>query len=94
MSLLGTLFKVAVVAGGVVVCQRMWDRYQLEDLYVELDAIVDRVRADKARVGTVRANVKVEGRTLLEKYESRMTYVDSLNELRKNFEIYIESIPD
>ncbi|WDS62303.1 hypothetical protein [Pseudomonas phage D6] len=94
MSLLGTLFKVGIVAGGVIVCQRLWDRYQVEDLYVELDAITDRVRADKARVGTVQAHVKVEGRELLAKFEKRVTYVDSLDELRKNFEIYIESIPD
>jgi hypothetical protein len=94
MSVLGTLFKVGVVSCAVVVCQRFWDRYQIEDLYVELDAITDRVRADKSRNGTVRAHVKVESRELLDKYESKVTYVDSLHELRKNVEIYIESIPD
>lgn len=94
MSLLGTLFKVSVVSCAVVVCQRLWDRYQTEDLYVELDAITDRVRADKSRHGTVRANVMVLAREVLAKHEAKVIYVDSLLELRKNFDIYIESIVD
>lgn len=94
MSMLGSLIKIGVVAALVVVGQRYWDRYQVENLYVELDAIVDRVRADKNRRGTVRAHVLVEAKELIAAFERKVTYVDSLNELRRNVEIYIESIPD
>jgi hypothetical protein len=94
MSLLGSLIKIGAVATLVIVGQRLWDRYQVEDLYVELDAIVDRVRADKGRRGTVRAHVLVEAKELIAAFERKITYVDSLNELRRNVEIYIESIPD
>ncbi|MNC10286.1 hypothetical protein D3C87_970380 [compost metagenome] len=92
--MLGTLIKIGAVATLVVIGQRLWDRYQVEDLFVELDAIVERVRADKKRLGTVRAHVLVESKELIAAFERKVTYVDSLNELRRNVEIYIESIPD
>lgn len=92
--MLGTLIKIGTVATLVVIGQRLWDRYQVEDLYVELDTIVDRVRADKKRRGTVRAHVVVEAKELIATFERKVTFVNSLNELRRNVEIYIESIPD
>ncbi|QBJ02662.1 hypothetical protein MZD04_gp135 [Pseudomonas phage Psa21] len=94
MSLLGTLIKVGVVATVVVISQRLWDRYQVEDLYTELDALVERIRNRKDRMGTVRAHLLVESKDLIAQYEKKVNYVDSLNELRRNVEIYIESIPD
>lgn len=92
--MLGSLIKIGIVAGLVVVGQRYWDRYQVQNLYAELDAVTDRVRANKLRRGTVRAHVMAEAKELIADYESKVTYVDSLKELRKNVEIYIESIPD
>lgn len=94
MSLLGTVIKIGAVAAATVIGQRMWDRYHVEEIYVELDAIVNRARADVRRVGTVRANARVLSRDLLAQYEQRLVFTDSLKELRNNYEIYIESIPD
>lgn len=94
MGLITSLVKTALIAGGVIIAQRMWDRSQVANVYVQLDELQERVRANRNRVGTVRANVLVQSRELVAEAEKRITYVDSLNELRRTVEIYIESIPD
>lgn len=94
MSLLSTLIKVAVVAAGTIVVQRVVDRSVVNSVYADLDALTDRIRKKVGRVGTVKANVRVESKELMAQYEKSITYVSGLNEFRKNVEIYIESIPD
>lgn len=94
MSLFGFVVKTGLVVGAVLVGQRLWDRYQTEDLYTTLDELTLSVRNDSGRHGTVRANVRARSRAIVVEYESRITFVDSLTELRERVEIYIESIPD
>lgn len=94
MSILSSLLKVAAVAAGVVVVQRLIDRTAVEGVYKDLDALQERIRRKPGLVGTVRANVRVESKELVERYAQNITYVAALNEFRKNVEIYIESIPD
>ena len=94
MSLFSTLIKVAVVAAGTIVVQRLVDRSMVNSVYADMDALTDRIRNKANRVGTVKANVRVESKELLAGYEKNITYVSALEEFRKNMEIYIESIPD
>jgi len=94
MGIISTIFKIGVVAAGTIVVQRMIDRTCVNGVFADLDALTDRLRNKAGRQGTVRANVRVESRELIENYEKNITYVSSLTEFRKNVEIYIESIPD
>lgn len=94
MGLISTLVKVGVVAAGTVVVQRLIDRAAVQGVYADLDALQDRIRNKAGRVGTVKANVLVESKDLIRAHETNITFVSSLNEFRKNIEIYIESIPD
>lgn len=94
MSILSSLLKVAAVAAGVVIVQRVIDRTVTEGVYRDLDALQERIRRKPGLVGTVRANVRVEAKELIERYAQNITYVAALKEFHKNVEIYIESIPD
>lgn len=94
MSIISFVVKTAITAGAVVVAQRLWDRYQTEDLYNELDLLTAKCRVDANRHGTVRANVKAKAVEIVKVFEARITFVQSLTELRERVEIYIESIPD
>uniref|UniRef100_A0AB39CD16 Uncharacterized protein n=1 Tax=Pseudomonas phage RVTF4 TaxID=3236931 RepID=A0AB39CD16_9VIRU len=94
MGLLSTLVKVGLVAAGTIVVQRIIDRTSVTGIYTDLDALTERVRNKVGRVGTVKANVRVESRELVAAYEKNITFVSALDEFRKNVEIYIESIPD
>lgn len=94
MGLISSLVKIGVVAAGTIVVQRLVDRATITGIYTELDALTERTRNRTGRVGTVKANVRVESRDLIAAHEKNITFVNSLNEFRKNIEIYIESIPD
>jgi len=94
MSLFGFVVKTGLIAGAVIVGQRLWDRYQTEELYEELDVLTDDCRNDRNRHGTVKANVRAKSVAVVQSFEAKITYVASLTELRERVEIYIESIPD
>lgn len=92
MSVIGFVVRTAVIAGCVIVGQRLWDARQLEELHDELRQLESTLRRDRNRVGSLKGNFEVAVRDIRSKYAEKIQLAHTLVELDRQIAVHIASL--